>query len=163
MTIAPGIMETPMLLGMPQEVQDALGKMVPFPRAWASRPNSPPGAPHRRQPLPERRSHPHRRRHPHGRQIKEHFMTDPIVIVAARRTPSAPSRGSSPRHRPAAGQRRHCRRAGRHRQPRRRHRRSHPGLLLPAGLKQAPARQAVLGAGLPAVPATTVNKMCGSA
>ena len=31
MTIAPGIMETPMLLGMAQEVQDALGKMVPFP------------------------------------------------------------------------------------------------------------------------------------
>jgi NAD(P)-dependent dehydrogenase (short-subunit alcohol dehydrogenase family) len=31
MTIAPGIMETPMLMGMPPEVQDALGKMVPFP------------------------------------------------------------------------------------------------------------------------------------
>jgi NAD(P)-dependent dehydrogenase (short-subunit alcohol dehydrogenase family) len=31
LTIAPGIMETPMLLGMPQEVQDSLGKMVPFP------------------------------------------------------------------------------------------------------------------------------------
>ena len=31
MTIAPGIFETPMLLGMPKEVQDALGKMVPFP------------------------------------------------------------------------------------------------------------------------------------
>lgn len=32
MTIAPGIMETPMLMGMPAEVQDALGKMVPFPQ-----------------------------------------------------------------------------------------------------------------------------------
>lgn len=31
MTVAPGIMETPMLTGMPQEVQDALGQMVPFP------------------------------------------------------------------------------------------------------------------------------------
>ena len=31
MAVAPGIMETPMLMGMPQEVQDALGKMVPFP------------------------------------------------------------------------------------------------------------------------------------
>ena len=31
MTIAPGIFETPMLLGMPTEVQDALGRMVPFP------------------------------------------------------------------------------------------------------------------------------------
>ncbi|CAB3772534.1 3-hydroxyacyl-CoA dehydrogenase [Paraburkholderia solisilvae] len=31
MTIAPGIFETPMVLGMPQEVQDSLGAMVPFP------------------------------------------------------------------------------------------------------------------------------------
>jgi NAD(P)-dependent dehydrogenase (short-subunit alcohol dehydrogenase family) len=31
MTIAPGIMETPMLLSMPVNVVDALGKMVPFP------------------------------------------------------------------------------------------------------------------------------------
>ena len=31
MTIAPGIFETPMLLGMPQEVQDALGASVLFP------------------------------------------------------------------------------------------------------------------------------------
>jgi NAD(P)-dependent dehydrogenase (short-subunit alcohol dehydrogenase family) len=30
-TIAPGIFATPMLLGMPQEVQDSLGKQVPFP------------------------------------------------------------------------------------------------------------------------------------
>ncbi len=30
-TVAPGIMETPMLKGMPAEVQDALGAMVPFP------------------------------------------------------------------------------------------------------------------------------------
>lgn len=30
-TIAPGIMETPMLMGMPAEVQDSLNKMVPFP------------------------------------------------------------------------------------------------------------------------------------
>lgn len=32
LTIAPGIMETPMLLGMPEEVQTALGKTVPFPQ-----------------------------------------------------------------------------------------------------------------------------------
>ena len=31
MTIAPGIMETPMIKAMPTEVQDALGRMVPFP------------------------------------------------------------------------------------------------------------------------------------
>ncbi len=38
------------------------------------------------------------------------------------------------------------------------------GCVLSAGLGQAPARQAALGAGLPAsTPTTTVNKMCGSA
>lgn len=31
MTIAPGIFETPMMLGMPKEVQDSLGRTVPFP------------------------------------------------------------------------------------------------------------------------------------
>ncbi len=31
MTIAPGIFETPMLLGLPQEVQDSLGRSVPHP------------------------------------------------------------------------------------------------------------------------------------
>jgi acetyl-CoA C-acetyltransferase len=37
------------------------------------------------------------------------------------------------------------------------------GCVLPAGLGQAPARQAGIGAGLPvSVEATTVNKMCGS-
>jgi acetyl-CoA C-acetyltransferase len=37
------------------------------------------------------------------------------------------------------------------------------GCVLPAGLGQAPARQAALGAGVPiSVPATTINKMCGS-
>src|SRR5438034_1355496 len=30
-TIAPGIFETPMLLGMPKDVQEALAKQVPFP------------------------------------------------------------------------------------------------------------------------------------
>jgi acetyl-CoA C-acetyltransferase len=38
------------------------------------------------------------------------------------------------------------------------------GCVLSAGLGQAPARQAAIGAGLPtSAPATTVNKMCGSA
>src|ERR1700734_21849 len=38
------------------------------------------------------------------------------------------------------------------------------GSVLSAGLGQAPARQAALGAGIPlSTPATTVNKMCGSA
>jgi acetyl-CoA C-acetyltransferase len=38
------------------------------------------------------------------------------------------------------------------------------GCVLSAGLGQAPARQAAMGAGIPtSVPTTTVNKMCGSA
>ena len=37
------------------------------------------------------------------------------------------------------------------------------GCVLPAGMGQAPARQAAIGGGLPdKVPCTTVNKMCGS-
>ena len=37
------------------------------------------------------------------------------------------------------------------------------GCVLPAGQGQAPARQAAIGAGVPvSVPATTINKMCGS-
>ena len=31
LTIAPGIMETPMLMGLPQEAQDSLGTQVPYP------------------------------------------------------------------------------------------------------------------------------------
>ena len=38
------------------------------------------------------------------------------------------------------------------------------GCVLPAGLKQAPARQAAIGAGIPtSTGAITVNKMCASA
>ncbi len=41
--------------------------------------------------------------------------------------------------------------------------RAYIGCVLPAGLGQAPARQAVIKAGLPkSVQATTVNKVCGS-
>ncbi len=37
------------------------------------------------------------------------------------------------------------------------------GCVLPAGVGQAPARQAAIGAGVPTrVPATTINKVCGS-
>ena len=37
------------------------------------------------------------------------------------------------------------------------------GCVLPAGVGQAPARQAAIAAGIPqSVPATTINKMCGS-
>lgn len=34
MTIAPGLIATPMLLGMPQEVQDSLAAQIPFPRRF---------------------------------------------------------------------------------------------------------------------------------
>ncbi|MEJ0002584.1 MAG: acetyl-CoA C-acetyltransferase [Pararobbsia sp.] len=91
-------------------------------------------------------------------------MTDPIVIVAGARTPlgafqgelaalSAPELGATAIAAAVA-------RAG-----------IEPdavdevlmGCVLPAGLGQAPARQAALGAGLPVGSGcTTVNKMCGS-
>ncbi len=32
MTIAPGLFSTPMMANLPQEVQDSLGRMVPFPQ-----------------------------------------------------------------------------------------------------------------------------------
>ena len=92
-------------------------------------------------------------------------MQDPVVIVAAKRTPigafqgqfagvTAPQLGSAAVRGVFA---------------------SHPELMsavdeavfgccLMANLKQAPARQVVLGAGLPeSVPCTTLTKMCGSA
>ncbi len=92
------------------------------------------------------------------------MANDPVVILAARRTPigamlgafsavAAPALG-------AAAMRAALDSAG-----------AEPGLLqevvmgcvLPAGQGQAPARQAALAAGVPqSVPATTVNKMCGS-
>jgi acetyl-CoA C-acetyltransferase len=91
-------------------------------------------------------------------------MSDSVVIVAARRTPigsflgalaplSAPQLGAAAVRAALADAR------------------SRPeeieevilGCVLTAGLGQAPARQAALAAGIPpSVPATTVNKMCGS-
>src|ERR1043165_2584742 len=39
----------------------------------------------------------------------------------------------------------------------------HMGMVLPAAVGQAPARQAALAAGLPqSVPCVTINKVCGS-
>ncbi|KAA3628580.1 MAG: acetyl-CoA C-acyltransferase [Proteobacteria bacterium] len=91
-------------------------------------------------------------------------MKDPIVIVGAARTPMGGFQGSlAPLAAPELGA--HAIRAALQR----------AGLgvesveevimgcVLPAGLGQAPARQAALGAGLPlAAGCTTVNKMCGS-
>jgi hypothetical protein len=70
MTIAPGIFGTPMLFGMPQEVQDALAASVPFP----SRLGTPAGlrqagAPDRRERHAQRRGDPPGRRDPPGAEV----------------------------------------------------------------------------------------------
>jgi acetyl-CoA C-acetyltransferase len=89
---------------------------------------------------------------------------DPVVILSARRTPIGAMLGtfaSVPGHAlGAAAMAGALESAG-----------ADPGLVnevvmgcvLPAGQGQAPARQAAIAAGVPkSVPATTVNKMCGS-
>ena len=91
-------------------------------------------------------------------------MTDPVVIVSAARTPmggfqgelaslTAPQLG-------AAAIRAALERAGLNAEQ---VQEVIMGCVLPAGLGQAPARQAALGAGLPlSAGCTTINKMCGS-
>ncbi|MEO1573906.1 MAG: acetyl-CoA C-acetyltransferase, partial [Pseudomonadota bacterium] len=89
---------------------------------------------------------------------------DPVVIVAARRTPIGAFQGSlagaSAIDLGAASNRAVIADAG-----------IDPALIdetimgcvLPAGLGQAPARQAAMAAGVPThTAATTINKMCGS-
>ena len=92
------------------------------------------------------------------------MSTDPVVIVAARRTPigafqgafsdvSATELGAAAVAAAVADSGVDPADVGR----------VLMGCVLPAGLGQAPARQAALGAGLPkGVPCATVNKMCGS-
>jgi acetyl-CoA C-acetyltransferase len=92
------------------------------------------------------------------------LSTDPIVITAARRTPIGSFQGSlAPCHAPAlsAAATRACLEdTG---LPPEAVDEALIGCVLPAGIGQAPARQAVLAAGLPAsVNATTLNKVCGS-
>lgn len=92
------------------------------------------------------------------------MSTDSVVIINGARTPMGGFQGAlSPRTSPELGAiaiREAVNRAG-----------LQPediqevimGCVLPAGLKQGPARQAALDAGLPAATgATTVNKLCGS-
>ncbi|RIA47010.1 acetyl-CoA C-acetyltransferase [Hephaestia caeni] len=90
--------------------------------------------------------------------------TDPIVILSYARTPMGSFQGSlagaSATDLGAAAVGAAVARAGVDTQA---IERIYMGCVLPAGLGQAPARQAALGAGLPQhVEATTVNKMCGS-
>ena len=91
-------------------------------------------------------------------------MTDPIVIVAAARTPMGGFQGdfaslTAPQLGAVAIQAAVARSGLKPEQIDE----VIMGCVLPAGLGQAPARQASLGAGLPlAAGCTTVNKMCGS-
>ena len=89
---------------------------------------------------------------------------DPIVILSYARTPMGSFQGSlsgaSATQLGAAAVRGAVERAGVAAAD---VERIYMGCVLPAGLGQAPARQAAIGAGLGAhVEATTVNKMCGS-
>ncbi len=90
--------------------------------------------------------------------------TDPVVILSYARTPMGSFQGAlsgaSATELGAAAVRGAVERAG---VPADAVERIYMGCVLPAGLGQAPARQAAIGAGLGThVEATTVNKMCGS-
>ena len=92
------------------------------------------------------------------------MTADPVVIVSHARTPMGSFQGAlsgaSATHLGATAVRAAVERAG---VAPERVDAAFMGCVLPAGLGQAPARQAALGAGLDlACEATTVNKMCGS-
>ncbi|WP_309601745.1 acetyl-CoA C-acyltransferase [Sphingomonas sp.] len=92
------------------------------------------------------------------------MSTDPIVILSTARTPMGSMQGSlsdaSATDLGAAAVRAAVERAGVDGGD---IDRIYMGCVLPAGLGQAPARQAAIKAGLPkSVQATTVNKVCGS-
>ncbi|MGE5721611.1 MAG: acetyl-CoA C-acyltransferase [Sphingomonadales bacterium] len=90
--------------------------------------------------------------------------TDPVVILSYARTPMGSFQGSlagaGATDLGAAAVGAAVERSG---VPHERIERIYMGCVLPAGLGQAPARQAALKAGLPNhIEATTINKMCGS-
>jgi acetyl-CoA C-acetyltransferase len=92
-------------------------------------------------------------------------MSESVVIVGAKRTPVGAFQGQfAGVTAPQLGQRRdqgRCRAGGRQGED---IDEALMGCCLMAGVRQAPARQAVLGAGLPkSVPCTTLTKMCSSA
>jgi acetyl-CoA C-acetyltransferase len=94
----------------------------------------------------------------------EEILSDPVIIASFARTPMGGFQGAlsgaSAPELGAAAVRAAVKRAG---VPGKLIEGIFMGCVLPAGLGQAPARQAALGAGLPlGVQATTVNKMCGS-
>jgi len=92
------------------------------------------------------------------------MSTDPVVIVSYARTPMGSFQGAlagaSATELGAAAVKAAVERTGASAEA---IERIYMGCVLPAGLGQAPARQAAIGAGLGThVEATTVNKMCGS-
>ncbi|WOK37193.1 acetyl-CoA C-acyltransferase [Sphingomonas sp. C3-2] len=92
------------------------------------------------------------------------MTADPVVIISYARTPMGSFQGSlagaSATELGAAAVKAAVERAGVSGD---KVERIYMGCVLPAGLGQAPARQAAIKAGLPkSVEATTVNKMCGS-
>jgi acetyl-CoA C-acetyltransferase len=96
--------------------------------------------------------------------VRSSSVSDDIVIVAARRTPIGAFQGAlapvSAPHLGAAAVRAALADSG---IPGEQVDEVILGCVLPAGLGQAPARQAALAAGLPTrVPTTPINKVCGS-
>ncbi|MCZ6560746.1 MAG: acetyl-CoA C-acyltransferase [Gammaproteobacteria bacterium] len=91
-------------------------------------------------------------------------MTDTVVIVAARRTPIGGFQGSlSPLSAIELGAAANKAALEDSKVAAEEISEVISGCVLPAGLGQAPARQAALAAGLPdSIPCTTINKVCGS-
>jgi acetyl-CoA C-acetyltransferase len=92
------------------------------------------------------------------------MKSDPVVILAARRTPVGAFQGAlSTLTAPQLGAAAIKAALADSKIPASQVDEVIMGCVLAAGIGQAPARQAALGGGIPAsVPATTVNKMCGS-
>ena len=88
MTIAPGVMETPMMAGLPGETKTILEALVPHP-ARLGRPEEYAAlvAAHPRQPAAERRGHPARRRAPDAAAL--------MLDRPRRRGPSSGVRGTT--------------------------------------------------------------------
>ena len=90
MCIAPGIFETPMMAGMPQEVRDSLAADVPFRRASGARTNTPRWwRTSSATPCSTARSSAWMARcaWPRNKENRMNAKIDPIVIVGAARTP----------------------------------------------------------------------------
>ena len=82
MTIAPGIFGTPMLFGMPKDVQDALAASVPFPsRLGTARRLRQAGAPDHHQRHAQRRGDPPGRRDPAGAEVGVSSRRHPMLQV----------------------------------------------------------------------------------